>query len=754
VVVQDRAGDEETAHEHEEKVESQPSQLRQQQQQQQLSSKNATYEEEDDAEDSSQYVIPVMYQDSARPSAVSPPQQHDKTDDDESNYFMSEPSLSEDGDSTSKVRARHQADLLGTGILSGSDDMQRTGTFQSASSEDDIPAERGQQSDDNLRGGRAFETPSGSSGNEVQQQNNMRTPEQGRRRENRQNLTPQLSPGNTSLSSWDSPAITQKQVFLQFVMPENKYEKQARRQQQQHASDSRYPGNRKFSNGSSYHADGTSRHSRHHSGGGQNRLARRDSSETGSFSDRLNSNSEQKSLQRESRQNGGRTSQVESTDAFLRNLRIQSHGAFEEHQQSDLLTPMSAFGAEQTKAKAVMRRGQNGGSSNREGSVVRSDEYDSVRGDMFSLPSTIARGNARNTNNDDSVAMTLSDSDNGDGAEDSNLGSTPGEGDGQNSADDEKTVERPPRIRSRPTPGHRRTRSGDEAAAELATGGKDWKGMEQDRIPLPVQEGDEDEEHPLVSGDMGGRVQRYNWFSARPENESSSGTQGSASSGQQQSNAGLPPIPGRDQQRMYWSPLGSNRKEVGDDSRQAWMSQISQIQSSGSLNSHGSLHSLEETPEEYSDDEENSTGMGDDAPMSVAQNRVSLQASIGDPAQLEHMFQEGARTSGSGQAHLRQTSSPFANIGKKSANKALRATFLPTSYHIDDPGYPTYVCPRCNTRQREFFTVENASGKFAGPGGYLALYFFLYVICSLFIFGLEGTYNCLLIGPGVSAFGF
>ena len=84
-----------------------------------------------------------------------------------------------------------------------------------------------------------------------------------------------------------------------------------------------------------------------------------------------------------------------------------------------------------------------------------------------------------------------------------------------------------------------------------------------------------------------------------------------------------------------------------------------------------------------------------------------------------------------------QRPSPFANIGKSSAEKVARSTFLPTSYSSDDKKYSTFICPRCKTRQREFFTVENAAGRLEGPGSYLALYFCVYVVCSLFIFGLE-----------------
>ena len=378
------------------------------------------------------------------------------------------------------------------------------------------------------------------------------------------------------------------------------------------------------------------------------------------------------------------------------------------------------------------------------------------------------------------MAMTLSESEAGD----TTLG-----GDGfqqhphrrfeweaQNSADDEKTAERPLRIRTKSTPGHRRTRSGDDAAAKIATGGNDWKGMEQDKIPFPFHEGDEDEEQPVTSEDLTNRrAQRY----ARApkagradgnakEESSTGGIQGSATASPSgpPTVAGLPPIlaatgrgrgdqgrggrfgrgAGRYQQnRMYWSPVpvgAGNRKEAGDnrqDNRRMW---LNQGHSSSSLHdsSYGSLHSLEETPEEYSDEASSSKGStrseSSDNLIRVHQNRVSLTASFSDASQLEHMYQDGLR--GTVPAVLRRgtSHSPFANIGKKSADKAKRANFLPTSF-VDDPGYPTYICPRCNTRQREFFTVQNAAGKFGGPGGYLALYFFVYVICSLFIFGLE-----------------
>lgn len=57
--------------------------------------------------------------------------------------------------------------------------------------------------------------------------------------------------------------------------------------------------------------------------------------------------------------------------------------------------------------------------------------------------------------------------------------------------------------------------------------------------------------------------------------------------------------------------------------------------------------------------------------------------------------------------------------------------------------YPTFVCPNCRTRQREFFSVDSAPGQFESPAGYLAVYFSIYVIASLFIFGLEEGWHAL-----------
>jgi hypothetical protein len=83
-------------------------------------------------------------------------------------------------------------------------------------------------------------------------------------------------------------------------------------------------------------------------------------------------------------------------------------------------------------------------------------------------------------------------------------------------------------------------------------------------------------------------------------------------------------------------------------------------------------------------------------------------------------------------------SSPFANFGKR-AGKADRRRFMPqtSTFGQDDRVYPTYICPLCKTQQREFFTVSSAPHQFESASGYIALYFGIYVVAALYIFGLE-----------------
>eukprot|EP00934_Nitzschia_sp_Nitz4_P009462 Nitzschia sp. Nitz4//scaffold46_size129759//117223//121400//NITZ4_003525-RA/size129759-augustus-gene-0.28-mRNA-1//-1//CDS//3329552667//9452//frame0 len=90
----------------------------------------------------------------------------------------------------------------------------------------------------------------------------------------------------------------------------------------------------------------------------------------------------------------------------------------------------------------------------------------------------------------------------------------------------------------------------------------------------------------------------------------------------------------------------------------------------------------------------------------------------------------------------RVQASPFANIGKR-FTKADRKRFLPAGLNDAIDKYPTFICPVCKTRQREFFTVSTAPLQFESASGYIAFYFTVYVIAALYIFGLQEGWSKL-----------
>ena len=77
-----------------------------------------------------------------------------------------------------------------------------------------------------------------------------------------------------------------------------------------------------------------------------------------------------------------------------------------------------------------------------------------------------------------------------------------------------------------------------------------------------------------------------------------------------------------------------------------------------------------------------------------------------------------------------------------------RRQFLPrtsTSFDSEKARHATFVCPNCNMRQREFFTVSSAPKQTDSEGMLISLVFGVYVVSSLYIFGLQegwGKLDC------------
>ena len=90
----------------------------------------------------------------------------------------------------------------------------------------------------------------------------------------------------------------------------------------------------------------------------------------------------------------------------------------------------------------------------------------------------------------------------------------------------------------------------------------------------------------------------------------------------------------------------------------------------------------------------------------------------------------------------------FDNATPKFDSKFDRNQFLPQTF-CDNGGeskYPTFVCPNCNMRQREFFTVSSAPRQYESEGTMISLAFAVYVVASLYIFGLQegwGKLDCI-----------
>ena len=55
----------------------------------------------------------------------------------------------------------------------------------------------------------------------------------------------------------------------------------------------------------------------------------------------------------------------------------------------------------------------------------------------------------------------------------------------------------------------------------------------------------------------------------------------------------------------------------------------------------------------------------------------------------------------------------------------------------DSKKRPMFYCPNCKTKQRDIINFATAAGSFYSPQTYLAFYFGLYLVASLFVFGLE-----------------
>ena len=376
----------------------------------------------------------------------------------------------------------------------------------------------------------------------------------------------------------------------------------------------------------------------------------------------------------------------------------------------------------------------------------------------------------------------------------------------------------PNKVAARPR-NHRRTRSGDAAAASLATGGYDWKGMTKDQIPIPEVAGDESDDSPSparsdarvkrnTSHDQSPRNRDIEWAADKvktrePFGKQKSGErkdamfrtndiqhsfQGNSSRETLPQSASFqsggedtfpsahsflghnsvgsvsprvfpgPPYSGGPVQVPIYNTTSQNIHYMADPQAQAYYTGGHMSYAPGwtppsprlfagngywNYPPHGSVGSFSPNSSMIRKDSGASFPIVEDVleQSSESDNDIPKDQTQMDGTVTPEAFDQG----GMGvypdvlpNSYNPQLESPFANLGKKSADKALRSSFIPNMLSEEDiQKYPTYICPRCKTRQREFFTVSDAPQALSEPSNYLAFYFGIYVIASLFIFGLE-----------------
>lgn len=513
------------------------------------------------------------------------------------------------------------------------------------------------------------------------------------------------------------------------------------------------------------------------------------------------------------------------------------------------------------------------------------------------IRNVVARNTATNTavvqtvdtDQDETLVMDLS-TDDEEEEDATKMTDEPLDWEAKHSADDEKTApssERAPRRQRRGGPGgHRRTRSGDAAAASLMTGGQDWRGMQIDQLPIPSEHDDEEDEHDHSHDDDSEEISTPNNTNS---NVSSSSGQDSASptsnnrmdangvvdaagggfavggSGNKNARGFKRPrrnqrvrrpvprtmerfdtgstTPDEDQQHQQGmsrdafsryalesprvvpkyvgraSPsneslstidnyMSDSSGHAGADTRCRALSDVdfhipnrgrrtyseadvsqpvllerrvseiifdSQGQPSPFTGLYGNNYDprLSSSDPRYAymynqypfggapetlneqdgyqfgvvedaspDDTGSEYSRSDDAmedESDIHSNRLRYDPNM----QLDELERrlEDKEMRGRSQHVLRQRLSPFQKFGKMASPRSRRASYMPTSHSVGD--YPTFVCPVCKTTQREFFTASSAPSQLQGPTGYLALYFAIYVIAALFIFGLEEGWQAL-----------
>jgi hypothetical protein len=308
---------------------------------------------------------------------------------------------------------------------------------------------------------------------------------------------------------------------------------------------------------------------------------------------------------------------------------------------------------------------------------------------------------------------------------------------------------------------HRRKRSGDIVAASIYAGSADWAGMELDKIPLPEQRG--------IDDDMEFFDDAPNFFiDSRSRSKKVLETTNSGSSSEINLPAKIDDVSTRFSPRVTRSdhegyrtrnksvheePFLRKNYSFGDrsasthdsESNFSWIShrtfQTKETANGreyaqdniGDSSQTGDTSGLSNIAPFYSSDKD-----GQFHPQPLINNRsVPVKNERSDspgpaPPPLErHAGIENEIKHFQSRVHVRSKSDNSSYNSVASAKSV-------SSIEIEEDVYPTYICPRCSTKQREFFTVASVhKDSKGGSGGWMVVIFITYMVGALFLFGWE-----------------
>lgn len=304
---------------------------------------------------------------------------------------------------------------------------------------------------------------------------------------------------------------------------------------------------------------------------------------------------------------------------------------------------------------------------------------------------------------------------------------------------------------------HRRTRSGDDKAATLMTGKSAWAGMELHKLPLPHEREDDDDdtfdssknplegnEHVTTSkssstNNMDGRKTRRRSRRNSPVSEQTFSHSPNLQQNPMQDNVASPMEEGIPISTRFSPKVSAGIVRSGDVKRdEEYIVQAIERQDSfASANTAesdfswisrgtGGLNtSINDSFVKSSPLNKGNIGGSMLTPPTANKQRIRKEILNSDGLQnMPHYSEEQIRKEKAFDEHMKEIS----NLPRSPAR--------PPKLQAEGK-YPTFVCPRCKTEQRQFVTVASATKKTEEQSKFFAFYFFIYTILALFICGSE-----------------